>query len=700
MTKLTLLPGRPFPLGAHPDGKGANFALFSEHAEKVELCLFSPDGSKEVTRLALAHGAGGIWSGYLDGVQPGLLYGYRVSGPYAPHEGHRFNACKLLVDPYARALSGRIVNHEANFGFIMGDDREDLSFDDRDNAAYMPKAILTAPLRKDEAEFEPPLTPLAQSILYEIHIRGATMLRHDLPARLRGTYEGLASDAMLRHFQDLGITAVELMPVFAFADEPHLGRNGLRNYWGYNPYCFFAPETLYGTGDAVAGFREMVRRFHGAGIEVILDVVYNHTAEGGAMGPTFSLKGIDNASYYALMPGDKRHYVNYTGCGNTLNISHPRVLQMVMDSLRYWVAEMGVDGFRFDLGLTLARGPAGFDPHAPLFTAIDQDPVLAGTKLFTEPWDLGPGGYQLGGFPARWSEWNDRYRDTIRAFWRGERGVTGELASRVTGSQDLFSHRTPQASLNAITAHDGFTLADLVSYEKKHNEANREGNRDGTDHNLSQNGGVEGETSNLEIQKYRQRQKRNLVATLLLSQGVPMLLGGDELGRSQGGNNNAYCQDNETSWLDWSMAGPDDRAFYAFVKTMIAIRKDHDIFLRTDFFSGEPKHSGLKDISWWSKDGHELTGADWDNPQLCCFGFHLDGTGDGSHLLVLLNAHDSPAEFQLPAICAEDNWTCLVDTFAGTRDSALKTVSGTSSYLLNPHTLAILAAEGGGTGHD
>ena len=691
MTKPCLLPGRSFPLGAQHDGKGANFALFSDHAQKVELCLFSPDGRTETARLALARGAGGIWSGYLEGAQPGLLYGYRVSGPYAPHEGHRFNANKLLVDPYARALSGRIINHDANFGFVRGNEREDLSFDRRDNAAYMPKAILTASPGEGETAFSHPYTPLARSILYEIHVRGASMLREDLPLALRGTYEGLASAPMLRHFQDLGITAVELMPVFAFADEPHLVRAGLRNYWGYNPYCFFAPETLYGSADAVSGFREMVRRFHGAGIEVVLDVVYNHTAEGGALGPTFSLKGIDNASYYALMPGDRRRYVNVTGCGNTLNISHPRVLQMVMDSLRYWVSDMGVDGFRFDLGLTLARGPSGFDSHAPLFSAIDQDPVLAGAKLFAEPWDLGPGGYQLGGFPARWSEWNDRYRDAVRGFWRGDRGMTGELASRITGSQDLFLRRTPQASLNAITAHDGFTLADLVSYENKHNDANQEGNRDGTDHNLSSNGGEEGETSNQEIKKYRQRRKRNLIATLLLSQGVPMLLGGDELGRSQGGNNNAYCQDNEISWLDWSMTGDDDAAFYSFVKTMISIRKDHDIFARTDFFSGRPGNNGLKDISWWSRDGHELTEAEWENPQLCCFGFHLEGAAGEPHLLVLLNAHDEDVRFQLPVICRETGWSCLVNT-ASPEPASMQEIDGTSACALLAHSLVILAA--------
>ncbi len=691
-SRLKLGPGRSFPLGAHLDGKGANFALFSEHAEKMQLCLFSPDGKEETARLELTRGADAIWCGYLEGARPGLLYGYRASGPYDPHNGHRFNANKLLVDPYARALSGRIINHDANFGFIAGDEREDLSFDPRNNAAYMPRAVLTAPLRRQEAEFSRPFTPLAQSILYEIHVRGATMARGDIPAALRGTYEALGSDPMLRHFQNLGITAIELLPVFAFADEPHLVRAGLRNYWGYNPYCFFAPETLYGGGDAVAGFRELVRRFHGAGIEVILDVVYNHSAEGGALGPTFSLKGLDNASYYALMPGDKRQYLNYTGCGNMLNMSHPRVLQMVMDSLRYWAADMGVDGFRFDLGLTLARGASGFDPHAPLFSAIDQDPVLAATKLFAEPWDLGPDGYQLGGFPARWSEWNDRYRDAVRTFWRGDGGAAGELASRLTGSQDLFPRRTPQASLNAVTAHDGFTLADLVSYEKKHNEANLEGNRDGTDHNLSWNCGFEGKTSDPQILQTRQRRKRNLIATLLLSQGVPMLLGGDELGRSQGGNNNAYCQDNETSWLDWSMAGDDDPAFYGFVKTMIAIRKDHCIFQRSDFFSGKPKAGALKDISWWSKTGHELTRADWDDPHLSCFGFHLDGTGNGSHLLILLNAHDADIEFRLPAICAGHRWLCLVDTSC-CHEGVEKRIAGkASAYPLQAHSLVILRA--------
>lgn len=684
----------PFPLGARVLGDGANFAVFSEHATKIELCLFNPKSGKETGRITLPQKTHSVWHGHLKGAQPGLHYGYRAYGPYDPDHGHRFNPYKLLVDPYARALNGRIKHSSANYAFVSGPEHDDRVMDERDNARFMPKSVLM-PMIERRARSGRLLTPAADGILYEVHVRGATMRHPGLTGKLRGTYEGLASDEMLRHFQDLGITAVELMPVFPFADEPHLQETGLTNYWGYNPYCFFAPEPLYGGGNAVAGFQEMVRRFHGAGIEVILDVVYNHTAEGGALGPTYSLKGLDNANYY-LLQRDQRHYVNYTGCGNTLNISHPRVLQMVMDSLRYWAGRLKVDGFRFDLGMTLARRASHFDPNASFLTAVSQDPVLAGVKMYTEPWDLGPGGYHLGGFPPRWAEWNDKYRNTVRAFWRGDASIIGELARRMTGSQDLFNPRSPQASLNYITAHDGFTLQDLVSYDHKHNENNLENNRDGSDHNLSDNLGIEGETDDKEIRAKRALRKRSLMATLLLSKGTPMLLAGDELGRTQGGNNNAYCQDNEISWIDWNSWGAEDELFLSFVKKLIGIRKHYDVFRQKRFFTGKPAGEfGLKDISWWHPDGLEMNEALWNKPDLSCFGYHLGCEAKGeSDFMILLNAHDHEVTFQIPEVCCGLHWTCLIDTsYAdGTGQDCADPIGDT--YPLKAGSLVLLKASG------
>ena len=698
------LPGQPFPLGATSDADGANFALFSEHAEKVELCLFDETGKNEVSRHVLTERTDSVWHGYLSGVRPGLLYGYRVHGPYAPQEGHRFNANKLLVDPYAKGLFGKLVNHDANFGFDRKSSKEDLSFDRRDNARYVPKSILTDPTLPD-GDHPPLLTPWSDTIIYELHVAGATRLHLGVDKGLRGTYSGLTSDAMLRHFQDLGISAVELLPVYPFADEPHLVEMGLTNYWGYSPYAFFAPEPRYQSGsgktvDVTGGmgeFRAMVRRFHDAGIEVILDVVYNHTVEGGHLGTTLSLRGIDNASYYRLDPHDPRHFVNDTGCGNTLNMSHPRVLQMVMDSLRHWVVYGEVDGFRFDLATTLARTEDGFHPQAAFLTAIGQDPVLAGTKLIAEPWDLGAGGYRLGEFPPRWSEWNDRYRNTVRAFWRGDENMISELAHRITGSDDIFGTRgrTPRTSINFVTAHDGFTLEDLVSYGHKHNEDNGEDNRDGCGENYSLNFGVEGPSEDSDIIELRQRQKRNFLATVFLSQGVPMLLGGDELGRSQGGNNNAYCQDNETNWTDWS--GQADDELLEFTQEMIRIRTSCTAFRRDQYFTGEEVEGGpIKDLTWWSPNGHEMTHNDWHVSHAKCFGLHIAScaggdSGDGERLILMLNAHHSPVRFHLPPAVFGSRWRRLVDTAFTFDDLPADATRAGGVYTLHGHSLALLA---------
>ena len=701
--KGALLPGRPFPLGATWDGGGANFALFSEHAEKVELCLFDETGKREVARHVLAGRNDTVWHGYLPDAQPGLLYGYRVHGPYDPQEGHRFNANKLLVDPYAKGLFGKLINHDANFSFNRHSPKEDLSFDRRDNAHYVPKSVLTDPTLTDGNK-RPLLTPWSDTIIYELHVAGATRLHPGIAEGLRGTFSGLTSDVMLRHLQDLGISAVELLPVYPFADEPHLVEKGLSNYWGYSPYTFFAPEPRYlaGTGQTVdvtggmGEFRAMVQRFHDAGIEVILDVVYNHTGEGGHLGATLSLRGIDNASYYRLDPHDPRHYVNDTGCGNTLNMSHPRVLQMVTDSLRHWVEHGHVDGFRFDLASSLARTDDGFHPQAGFLTTVGQDPVLAGTKLIAEPWDLGAGGYRLGDFPPRWSEWNDRYRNTVRAFWRGDENVMSELAHRITGSDDVFGARgrRPRTSINFVTAHDGFTLEDLVSYGHKHNADNGENNRDGCGENFSWNCGAEGPVDDPAINTLRQRQKRNLLATLFLSQGVPMLLGGDELGRTQKGNNNAYCQDNEISWTDWS--APADGGLLEFIQEMIHIRADCSAFRRDRFFTGEEIDGGpVKDITWWSPNGHEMTHNEWHVSHAKCLGFHIascNHNGVGERLMVMMNAHHGPVRFHLPPSLYGGRWRRLVDTTCAFDDLPGDTIRAGGVYSLEGHSLVMLAS--------
>ena len=666
-------PGRPYPLGATWDGEGVNFALFSERAERVELCLFEASGRREVQRLALREHTDQVWHCYLPEARPGMLYGFRVRGPHRPDQGQRFNPHKLLLDPYARSIVGPLRWSDALFGYVIGHKREDLSFDRRDSAPGMPKCKVIDPAFT-WGEDRRPNVPWNEMVIYEAHVRGFTIRHPEVPPALRGTYGGLACTPVVEHLRRLGVTTVELMPVQAFVDDRSLVERGLRNYWGYNTIGFFAPDLRYSASGKVAEFKTMVKTLHSAGIEVILDVVYNHTAEGNQLGPTLAFRGIDNAAYYRLVEGDQRYYLDYTGCGNTLNMRHPRVLQLLMDSLRYWVADMHVDGFRFDLASALARELHEVDRLGAFFDLLRQDPVLNQVKLIAEPWDLGAGGYQVGNFPAGWAEWNDKYRDTIRAYWKGDGGLIGEFARRITGSSDLYgrSGRRPYASVNYVAAHDGFTLTDLVSYNEKHNDANLEENRDGHDHNLSWNCGVEGPTDDPTIRALRARQKRNLLGTLLLSQGVPMLLAGDELGRTQRGNNNAYCQDNEISWLDWE---PDDEreALVAFVQRVIALRRAHPVFRRRDFFHGRPlRGRDVKDILWLKPDGAEMTEEEWDQHFARCLGVYLSGEAltetdrrgrpvVDAHFLVLFNAHHEPIPFTLPDL-GRAAWQGVLDT--------------------------------------
>jgi glycogen operon protein len=667
-------PGRPYPGGATWDGEGVNFALFSEHAEKVELCLFDLAGRKELQRIALRERTDQVWHCYLPEARPGLVYGYRVHGPYRPEEGHRFNPHKLLLDPYAKSLVGAPRWSDALYGYTVGSRREDLSLDRRDSAGSMPKCKVIDPAFTWGDDRRPDI-PWHEMVIYEAHVRGLTVRHPEVPPGLRGTYAGLACAPVIEHLKRLGVTSVELMPVHALVDERRLVNRGLTNYWGYNSIGYFAPEGRYSASGKVSEFKTMVRALHSAGIEVILDVVYNHTAEGDHLGPTLAFRGIDNASYYRLKPDDRRFYADYTGCGNTLNLMHPRVLQLMMDSLRYWATEMRVDGFRFDLASALARELHEVDRLGPFFDMIRQDPVLNGVKLIAEPWDLGEGGYQVGGFPAGWAEWNDKYRDAIRAYWKGDGGVIGEFAMRLTGSSDLYnrSGRRPYASVNFVTAHDGFTLADLVSYNEKHNEANGEDNRDGHNHNLSWNCGVEGPSDDPQVRALRERQQRNFLATLLLSQGVPMLTAGDELGRSQGGNNNAYCQDNPLSWLDWTL--DDARArLLGFARRVIALRRAHPALRRRDFFQGRPIHGGgVKDIAWLKPDGAEMSEEEWRSAFARCLGVYLSGAGltetdrrgqpvRDDDFLMLFNAHHEPIAFTLPAPGGEREWLAALDT--------------------------------------
>jgi isoamylase len=670
-------PGRPFPLGATWDGKGVNFALFSANAERVELCLFDARGRRELRRIALPEYTDQVWHGYLPDARPGLLYGYRVYGPYDPARGHRFNHHKLLLDPYAKLLAGALRWNDAHFGYRVGAARSDLTFDRRDSAAGMPKCVVvdTAFTWGSDQLLH---TRWHESVVYELHVRGFTMLHPGVPPAFRGTFAGLAAPAVIEYLQRLGITAVELLPVHAIADDRTLIEKRLRNYWGYNTIGFFAPDPRYLATGALGELKTTVKHLHSAGIEVILDVVYNHTAEGNELGPTLSFRGIDNASYYRLAPGAERYYENTTGCGNSLDLRHPRVLQMVMDSLRYWSQEMHVDGFRFDLATTLARGDGGgFEWHSGFLEALLQDPVLSRLKLIAEPWDVGPDGYQLGNFPPGWSEWNDRFRNTVRRYWRGDDGVVPDLAFRVTGSSDLFESggRRPRSSVNFVTAHDGFTLEDLVSYDGKHNEANLEDNRDGSDENYSWNCGAEGPTDDADILRLRMQQKRNMLATLLLAQGLPMLLAGDEFGQSQGGNNNAYAQDNETTWLDWGLL-ESDASLFEFARELIRLRRLHPALRRTLFFHGVhfAPSAPLKDITWLMPDGGEMTDEAWSSGHTRAFALLLGGDPgdtfvsllgypeiDDSFALVF-NAHFEPVDFVLPQMQGLPRWEVAVDT--------------------------------------
>jgi len=695
-------PGDPNPRGATWDGEGVNFSLFSAAAERVELCLFEPNGRHELQRIQLRERTDEVWHCYLPEVRPGQLYGYRVHGPYKPELGYRFNPHKLLVEPYARHLTGTLRWSDAHFGYRVGHRLEDLSFDRRDSAPGMPKCRVIDPAFT-WGEDRPPRVPWQDTVIYELHVRGLTMRHPGVPPALRGTYAGLACQPVIDHLKQLGVTTVELLPVHYFIDDRHLVEKGLRNYWGYNSLGFFAPDMRYSSTGRVSEFKTMVKTLHSAGIEVILDVVYNHTAEGNQLGPTLSLRGIDNTAYYRVVANDPRYYMDYTGTGNTLNMRHPRVLQLIMDSLRYWVLEMHVDGFRFDLASALARELHEVNRLGAFFDIITQDPVLSRVKLIAEPWDLGEGGYQVGNFPSGWTEWNDRYRDTVRAYWKGDGGKIGEFARRLTGSSDLYeaSGRKPHASINFVTAHDGFTLADLVSYNDKHNDANGENNHDGHNNNLSWNCGVEGPTTDPEINALRARQRRNFIATLMLSQGVPMLVAGDEIGRSQQGNNNAYCQDNETSWVNWDIDG-EGKALLQFVQRMLQIRRDHPVFRRHRYFQGRPIRGGnLKDLAWLSPEGREMNDDEWDQDFARCLGVYFAGESleetdrrgrplrDGNFLL-LLNAHHEMIPFVLPDFRNGTTWQALVDTTYAQGLAVDGRFPGSTRYDLQGRSLALL----------
>ncbi len=663
--------GSAYPLGATWDGSGVNFALFSAHAERVELCLFDSTGRREVVRYTLPENTDQVWHGFLPYIGPGAFYGYRVYGPYDPSAGHRFNPNKLLIDPYARQLHGKIRWSESVNGYKSGNKSEDLSFCKRDSASAMPKCMIIDSAFTWGAD-QPPRVPWSETIIYETHVKGLTKLHPEVPESFRGTYPGMAEPVIIEHLKALGITSVELLPVQAFAHDRFLVEKGLRNYWGYSTLNYFTTHHDYCNGHGISDFKTMVRRFHDAGIEVILDVVYNHTAEGNQLGPHLCWRGIDNASYYRLAPDDNRYYINDTGCGNTLNVNHPRVLQMVMDSLRYWVTDMHVDGFRFDLASTLGREQHGFDAACGLFSAIMQDPVLSATKLIAEPWDLGPGGYQLGAFPIGWTEWNDRYRDTIRRYWRGENGMLPDVAKNLHGSSDVFeqSQRQPWASINFITSHDGFTLHDLVSYEQKHNFENGEENRDGHNANFSSNYGHEGETEDQVINELREKQKRNFLASLILSQGTPMILSGDELGHTKGGNNNAYCQDNHTNWIDWKELKETNKALNQFTNRLTDIRKRYPVLHRTSFVHGSPiaEGSDLNDICWVSVQGDAMHDAQWKNPYEQFLALLLASRIERNNalidqlLLLVFHSAEEGIDMQLPKLADTQKWSRLVST--------------------------------------
>ena len=696
---MQIWPGNAYPLGATYDGFGTNFALFSEIADKVELCLFDAEGTE--TRVELPEVDGFVWHTFLPGIEPGQRYGYRVHGPYAPAEGLRCNPNKLLLDPYAKAIDGTIEWDESLFGYHFGDPDSE---NDDDSAANLPKCVVINPYF-DWGVDRPPRRTYADTVVYETHVKGLTMTHPDVPEEFRGTYAGIAHPVIIDHLTQLGITAVELMPVHHFVNDSTLVDKGLNNYWGYNTIGFFAPDHKYSSstspGGQVQEFKAMVRALHEAGIEVILDVVYNHTAEGNHLGPTLSFRGIDNPAYYRLVDDDNQYYMDYTGTGNTLNVRHPHSLQLIMDSLRYWVLDMHVDGFRFDLASTLAREFYDVDRLSSFFELVQQDPVVSQVKLIAEPWDVGPGGYQVGNFPPQWTEWNGKYRDTVRDFWRGEPGTVGEFAARITGSADLYetSGRRPVASVNFVTAHDGFTLRDLVSYNEKHNEGNQDDNNDGESHNRSWNCGVEGPSDDPEILELRERQLRNFITTMFLSQGVPMICHGDEMGRTQAGNNNGYCQDNELTWMDWSNVDVD---LLAFTRQVAALRRDHPVFRRRRFFDGRPTRRGvhLPDISWFTPDGSEMTEEDWDSGFGRSIAVYLNGQGiagtdtrgervvDDSFLLCF-SAHFEPIEFSLPAAEYGNSWEVVIDTM--TPDPDGKIIDGPGNTVsVGPRAVVVL----------
>lgn len=659
-TAYEVAAGKPYPLGATRTSEGVNFALFSSHATSVELCLFSPDGKKELHRITLPEYTDGVWHGQLVGASAGVVYAYRVHGPYTPKAGHRFNANKLLMDPYAKALVGEFEWSDSHYAYIQGHENEDLSFSESDNAQYMPKARVIEPSAPPKPIASP--VPWEDTVIYEVHVKGFTHLQRRLPPNLRGKYAGFGHPDVISYLKDLGATSVEFLPVHGFIHDQFVEDKGLKNYWGYNSLNFFTPHDDYAVGDAVAEFKDMVSALHEAGLEVILDVVYNHTGEGNQLGPTYSFRGIDNSSYYGL-EADKRFYINDTGCGNTVNINHPRVLQLVMDSLRYWVSEMGVDGFRFDLASVLGREPKGFDACSGFFDAVRQDPVLNRVKLIAEPWDIGPGGYQLGNYPAGWSEWNDKYRDVVRRFWRGDSSMLPDFAKRIHGSSDLFEGggRRPSASINFVASHDGFTTADLVSYNNRHNLANKEDNNDGHKGNFSYNHGVEGDTEDPSIIAMRNRQKRNLLATCLLSQGTPMLLGGDELGRSQKGNNNAYCQDSEISWFNWSEFELNNWTLKNFVRRVIQLRRDIPLFRNPKYIHnpGEDEAQNLN-IHWLNRAGCAMSESDWHDPNNHSLAWLLESTEpEVTGVLTLFNADSRKQAFALPEGW---QWSLLLDT--------------------------------------
>jgi isoamylase len=707
------MPGKPYPQGATWNGTGVNFSVYSERATSVELCLFDDTDSSESETIALRECTGYVWHCYLPGLKINQLYGYRMHGPYEPEHGERFNPSKLLIDPYARALAGALNWDAPVFGYKIGDPAEDLSCDNEDDAWGVPKSVVTAS-HFDWENDRPPMTPLHDSVLYELHVKGFTARRSDIPPELRGTYAGLAHQEAINHLKKLGITAVELMPVHEFVDDKYLLERGLRNYWGYNSINFFSPEARYSAagdaGDQIGEFKAMVKALHRAGIEVILDVVYNHTAEGNHMGPTLSFRGMDNSNYYRLVKDNPRYYMDFTGTGNTLNVRHPQVLKLIMDSLRYWVQAMHVDGFRFDLAAALARELHDVDRLSAFFDIINQDPVISQVKLIAEPWDVGEGGYQVGKFPPLWAEWNGRYRDVVRRYWKGDDGQIAELGYRLTGSSDLYQRdgRHPSASINFVTAHDGLTLRDLVSYNEKHNEANGEDNRDGSNDNHSSNYGAEGPTGDPEIVATRDRQQRNLLATLLLSQGVPMICGGDEIGRTQNGNNNAYAQDNETSWFDWNL---DDRrnSLLGFTRRLVKLRREHPNLHRRKFFQDRSIDPGKserdvdghreQDITWLRPDGGEMTAEEWNAGWVRCIGLELNGrtledlNGVGEPIsdetfLILLNPHTEPIRFFMPPREAAA-WEVLLDSAFPEREDKTVVPPG-EPYELVARSTAIL----------